>query len=86
MATAIDNDWLDARIAKVKTQITNVEDAIDALDTGAQSYTIDTGQTKQTVTKAQLGSLRRTLEYLENKLATLDARRNGGGARVLPGW
>ena len=86
MASAIDTTWLDERITKTKALIVAVEDAILALSSGAISYTIDTGQTKQTVTKAQIASLRIQLGELESRLETLDARRNGGPCYVKPGW
>lgn len=85
--SAIDSTWLDERIAATKTLIVAYEDAILALSTGAQQYSLDTGQTRQMVTKAQLPSLRDALSTLENRLAVLDARRNGGSSIVVrPGW
>jgi len=85
--SAIDSTWLDVRIAATKTLIVAYENAILALSTGAQSYSLDTGQTRQMVTKAQLPSMREALSALENRLAVLDARRNGGsGVVVRPGW
>jgi hypothetical protein len=80
--------WLDARIAKTKTLIEKYEDAIDALSApgGAESYSLDTGQTRQSVTRANLGSLQATLDSLENRLSTLYARRNGASVNVIPGW
>lgn len=73
----IDTAWIDARIARTKTMIIAYEDAILALSTGAQSYRLDTGQTAQTVSKAELGSMRLELDQLDNRLSTLCARRDG---------
>lgn len=85
--SAITNAWLDERIESTKALIVAYESAILALSTGAQSYSLDTGQTRQMVTKAQLPSMRDALASLENRLAVLDARRNGGsGTVVRPGW
>lgn len=85
--SAIDCEWLTERITKTKALIVVYEDAIDALAAGAQQYSLDTGQTRQTVTKAQLPSLREMLATLENRLAVLDARLNGSGSVVVrPGW
>jgi hypothetical protein len=82
-----ESDWLDARIARTKELIVLVEDALDALSTGAVlSYSLDTGQSRQTVTKQSIGSLRIYLDSLENRLATLTARRCGTMTRVIPGW
>jgi len=83
--TCIDTAWLDARIAATKATIIAYEGAIDALESGTLSYTLDTGQTRQSVTKQQVGSLKNLLAYYENRLATLCARRNGAGLHVTPG-
>lgn len=82
--TALDNDWLDARIAQTKIMIEAVEDAILLVSSGAQSYTLDSGQTRQSVTRVTAGSLRLQLDSLYNTLATLDLRRCGGGAYARP--
>ena len=74
----IDTAWIDARIARTKTMIVDIENAIDALAVqGMASYRLDTGQTAQTVTKLDLGSLRLELNQMDNRLATLCARRDG---------
>jgi hypothetical protein len=86
MTSALDTAWLDERITKTKALIVAYEDAIAALSTGAQTYTLDTGQTRQSVTRAQLGSLRETLAELEVRLSGLDARLNGAGAYARPNW
>jgi hypothetical protein len=87
MALPDETTWLEARITATEALITAYEDAILALSSGAAlSYTIDTGQTRQTVTKQQIASLRATLDGLENRRATLRARRYGSGTRPVPGW
>lgn len=86
---AIDTEWLDARIAKTKTMIETYEDAILALETDPDryaKYTIETAQTRETVEKSDLDRMRRTVTSLENRLATLCARRNGGGTYSRPGF
>lgn len=76
----IDPAFLQARIDKTKTLIVLYEDTIDALVTGQnQSYTIDTGQTRQTVTKADITSLNNQIDVLYNRLTTLCARIDGSG-------
>lgn len=82
--SAIDDDWLDQRIERTKTLIINYEAAIDALAGGAQMYQLDTGQTRQLVQKANLASLRGTLDELENRLSTLEARKCGAGSHGRP--
>jgi hypothetical protein len=84
--SAIDADYLAAQIANVKATIVAYDTAILALATGAQNYQLDTGQTRQMVTKANLASLRDTRSELFNELATLDARLCGGVVRVIPSW
>jgi hypothetical protein len=80
--------WLDARITKTKALIEAYEDAVLAFaDSNVQSYQLDTGQTRQLVTRAQLGSVQLTLSRLEARLATLLARRGGCAQfNMRPGW
>ena len=80
MSEVLSNDYLDARIARTKTIIIAYEDALEAIAGGAQQYSLDTGQTRQTVTKANVASLRLALDSAENRLAVLDARRFGNGS------
>jgi hypothetical protein len=84
--TSDDIEWLDARIARTKELIVAIEDAIEAVGGGMQSYTLDTGQTRQSVTKADLSSLEIRLNALENRLSVLQARRNGAALNVRPVW
>ena len=84
----MDVAFLQARIAATQAQITALEDAEAALAAGTiQSYTMDTGQTRQTVTKLNLTELRRAVDSLYNRLAILTARLSGGNATIqAPGW
>lgn len=76
-----------ARIATVKALIAKYDDALLALSTGAvQQYSLDTGQTRMMVMKANLTSLRETRNELLNELATLEARVCGAGVHVIPGF
>lgn len=78
--------WTE-RIVKTKALIVIYEDAILAVGTdGVQSYTLDTGQTRQTVTKLDISALNKILGGLYNRLVTLDARINGGSVQVVPAW
>jgi hypothetical protein len=84
---AITDEFLDAQIAATKLAITAASAGELALMSDSiQSYSLDTGQTRQMVTKANIGSLRLYIDSLYNRLVTLDARRNGGCVRVTPGW
>ena len=82
----IDSTWLLERIAATKALIIAYETAMTTLSSGVVSYELDTGQSKQRVTRADLGSLRTTLDALENRLATLEARLCGAGTYVTPGF
>lgn len=83
----MDAAFLTARIEKVKAIIIAYQDAILAISSGAvQSYTIDTGQTRQTVTKMDLDKLDKILQTQLNLLATLNARLNGGVVIGAPCW
>lgn len=86
--TLVDGVYLQERITKVKALITVYEDAILAIVTnGAQSYTLDTGQSRQTVTKVDVPDMETALKSLYNLLATLEARLNGSGVTtVRPAW
>lgn len=79
--------WLESRICAAESAIVKYEDAILQLSTGAvQSYTLDTGQTRQTVTKANLTELRHALSGLENRREVLRAKLYGGTVNVRPGF
>ena len=84
----MDNTFLIARIAATKAQIVAYEDAALALaQGGVQYYLLDTGQTRQTVTKFDLKNLEATIDSLYNRCATLEARLNGSGVlTVRPAW
>ncbi len=79
MASEITEAFLQEQIDATKAAITAYRAAILALSSGAQSYSLDTGQTKQSVTKANLTELRKTLEWLNKELRRLDDELNGGG-------
>lgn len=85
-ASAYTDDELRAKIAKKKATIEAYEDAITALASGAQSYSLDTGQTRQSVQRSQLSQLRNTLSQLENDLAMLVARLCGGSVIARPAF
>lgn len=79
---------LQARIAATQALITAYEEAALSLASGAiQSYTLDTGQSRQTVTKFDLDKLEAVLDTLYNRCAMLEARLNGSNVSVgRAGW
>ena len=82
------SEFLQARITKTQEQIVAVEAAIDAiLVQGFTSYSFDTGQTRQSVTKQDLPRLNEMLDALVNRLATYEARADGSGTtHGAPSW
>lgn len=79
----MDPSFIQARITATKEAIIAAEDAQLAILTGGvQSYTLDTGQTRQTVTKANISELKNYIDALYNRCATLEARLNGSGTVI----
>ncbi len=78
--------WQD-RLTQTAAIIDAYEAAILAITgSGAQSYTLDTGQSVQKVTKLDIEFLQSQLDTLYNRYAMLDARCNGVGLYVRPVW
>lgn len=83
----MDREFLKKRIEATKTQIVEAEEAIGLVASGAvQSYTIDTGQTTQTVSNVNLATYRIYLDGLYNRLATLQARLCGASTYGRAGF
>ena len=84
----MDPTFIQARIDATKLQIVAYEDAALALGTGGvQSYTLDTGQTRQTVTRMDLDAIQDTINSLYNRCATLEARLTGANSTTArPAW
>lgn len=80
--------WWVERLDAARARVIVYEEAILQLSTGAvQSYTLNTGQTTQTVTKFDLDRLQATLTGLLNQVATLEARVHGCGVVTAgPAW
>ena len=83
----MDSDFLKERIEKIKALIIIYEEAITSIAGGAQHYRLDTGQSSQTVTKANIEELTNKLNSLYNLLAVLNLRLKGSGStQVRPGY
>lgn len=80
MTQPSDEQWLLDRLEKTKQMIVAYEDAIIALSSGAQSYRLNTGQTDNMVTRANLSSMRITLDSLEARKDQIESRLYGIGA------
>jgi hypothetical protein len=87
MSLGID-DFLLSRVEAIKAKIIAYGEAADGLESGSiQSYELETGQTRQKVTLANIKTLEDAITSLENKLVTLEARLCGTGAvRVVPSY
>jgi len=89
MAECLDVDeenWIKDRIAAVEALIIRIEEAQVAVAGGATSYSIDTGQTRQTVTKSSPSELKNSMEAALNLRATLRAQLQGRAVNLRPGW
>ncbi len=84
----MDRTFLTERIEATKALIVEYENALTALSAsgGVQSYSFDTGQSRQSVTRADIPALSRMLDSLYNRLATLEARLRGGTLIARPDW
>lgn len=85
----MDRTFLLERIAVTKSLIVAYESAVLALASanGIESYTLDTGQGRQTVTRADVSRLSATLDGLYNRLSVLQTRLDGSGVtRGVPAW
>ncbi len=80
-----DTFWPD-QLAAAKLSAVRIQAAIDALTIGGvQSYQLDTGQTRQLVSKVNLAALHTVLQSTLNRVATLQARLGGCGTiHVVP--
>lgn len=84
----MDSTYLAERIERTKLQIEALEDAVIAVSTDAiESYTLDTGQSRQTVTKSNIDVLNKVLDSLYNRLTIFQNRLNGTGTVIgVPRW
>ena len=80
--------FIQDRITAVEAIIVAYETTITALTTtGVQRYVLDTGQSRQDVTKADIPKLTEQLDGLYNTRFTLKARLDGSGSGIVrPGW
>ena len=83
----MDSTFLNERITQTKATIIAYETAIDAIILGgAESYTLDTGQTRQVVTKLDIADMQMTLDSLLNRLTMLQKRLTKSGMVVRPNF
>lgn len=84
----MDRSFALERITATKALIVAYENALTALATagGVHSYTLDTGQDRQTVTRADVPAMNKMIDSLYNRLATLEVRVYGGATQGRPLW
>lgn len=74
----MDKATLEASLTETKAMITETQAAISALTVGgAQSYSLNTGQSTQTVTKLNISALKTSLSELYYDCSVLEAALNG---------
>lgn len=81
------DSWLIDRIEAVKALIVELETALTGIVAGTiLKYTIDTGQTRQTVELHNIADLQKLIDANYNLLATLQARVVGAAGQGRPAW
>lgn len=85
---SLTNDFLQQRIDRAKAIIVDAETALERIATGAiDQYTVDTGQSRTTVTKSNIQVLENIIDSQLNRLSMLEARMTGSNVVVgRPGW
>lgn len=78
--------WIN-QLTKAQEQAEKLATAIDFLyHNPHKSYTLNTGQSSQQVSRPDLDSLQDQYDRLLNRIATLDARCNGASQQIRPTW
>lgn len=80
-------DFIKEQIPVIKAQILEYQTAIDALVSNqVQQYSLNTGQSTQSVTRIDVVRLQTQVDSLYNRLATLEARLHGSSLAARPAW
>lgn len=82
------SDFFKKRLEATEAQIEQIETAITAITVGGlQSYSINTGQSTQSVTRASLKSWQDALDQLYSRRDVIRARLYGDGVtNVRAAW
>lgn len=83
-----DREAAEEELALLKEMLAEMRAAWRAIVVGgSQSYTINTGQTTQTVTKLNVSSMRLSIQALQNEIRMLEHQLCGGASRYFrPGF
>lgn len=79
----MDADFIQARIDAIEERIAAYDTAITALISGVDRYSLDTGQTKQSVTKKDILKLQEAQQFDIGQLDFWYQQLNGGGSIYL---
>ena len=84
----MNREFLQARLDSTLRQIEAYESAIEAFaGESIASYSLDTGQGKTSVTRANLTEMHNALDRLYNRAAVIEVRMNRSGAIIgVPAW
>lgn len=81
------SDDLLTQLTNLRAELVAIKAAILAIATGAQQYSLNTGQTQQMVSKANLRSLIDYRNQLLQDIRGLELQCNGAGVtRMAPNW
>ena len=77
----LSNEVIKAQLDRTIERLENYETALAFLaENPTQSYTLDTNQSRTTVTRYDIASLEKQIDRLNNRLVTLCARLDGSGS------
>ena len=74
--------FLQERLTAKKAQLAIYDAAVKALNSNVEHYDLDTGQSRQRVTRTDMARLQSTIRMLETDICLLENRLNGCGAVV----
>lgn len=72
-----------AELTEAQGLLTSVNAAIRTIMAGGQSYSLDSGQTKQSVTRSTLGELRKMRDSLRGEIQQIQACLNNTRSIVV---
>lgn len=79
------DEFIQTQITRIEAMLTAYNDAIIAITTGQiQSYSLNTSQSVQTVTKHNIAAIQRQYSALLSQHESLCARIHGGSVQARP--
>lgn len=82
------DDFLRERLAAKKARLLELETVLSKIAASEfQTHSLDTGQSRQSMTTHSVSQIRTTIADLESDIVILEARLNGCGvSQGRPGW